>query len=56
MEIVKALAGDLLRLESLRGALRPLMQGSPLCDNETFARNLEDAYRQMWRNWCEAER
>jgi len=56
VEIVKALAGDLLRLESLRGALRPLMQGSPLCDNETFARNLEDAYRQMWRNWCEAER
>ena len=55
VEIAKSLAGDVIRLENLRGVLRPLMQDSPLCDKENFARNLEHAYRQMWRTWCEAE-
>jgi predicted O-linked N-acetylglucosamine transferase (SPINDLY family) len=28
------------------------MQASPLMDAPRFARNIEDAYRAMWRRWC----
>jgi predicted O-linked N-acetylglucosamine transferase (SPINDLY family) len=31
------------------------MQASPLMDAPRFARNIEAAYRQMWRNWCATE-
>jgi protein O-GlcNAc transferase len=30
------------------------MAGSPLCDGERFAREVEGAYREMWRSWCRA--
>jgi len=29
------------------------MRASPLMDEERFTRDLEHAYRQMWRKWCE---
>ena len=47
------LANDLPRLKDLRSTLRQRMQASPLMDAPRFARNVEAAYRQMWRNWCE---
>jgi len=47
------LATDRDRLKRLRLTLRERMQNSPLMDSPTFARNLEAAYRQMWRKWCE---
>jgi predicted O-linked N-acetylglucosamine transferase (SPINDLY family) len=28
------------------------MQASPLMNAGRFARDIEAAYRQMWRNWC----
>jgi predicted O-linked N-acetylglucosamine transferase (SPINDLY family) len=46
------LANDLPRLKELHSTLRPRMQASPLMDAPRFARNVEAAYRQMWRNWC----
>jgi predicted O-linked N-acetylglucosamine transferase (SPINDLY family) len=46
------LAGDLPRLIDLRRNLRPRMEASPLMDAPRFARNVEAAYRQIWRNWC----
>jgi predicted O-linked N-acetylglucosamine transferase (SPINDLY family) len=46
------LAQDLPRQAELRRTLRPRMQASPLKDAPLFARNVEAAYRQMWRNWC----
>jgi predicted O-linked N-acetylglucosamine transferase (SPINDLY family) len=47
------LANDLPRLAHLRGRLRSMMVQSPLCDGPAFTKKLEDAYRWMWRRWCE---
>jgi protein O-GlcNAc transferase len=47
-----ALAADLSSLAALRGRLRAMVVGSPLCDADRFTRNLESAYRSMWRRWC----
>ena len=46
------LAGDVARLQELRGALRQRMERSPLMDAPRFARNMEAAYREMWKKWC----
>ncbi len=45
-------AQDLPRLSDLRATLRQRMQGSSLMDAPRFARNIEAAYREMWRRWC----
>jgi predicted O-linked N-acetylglucosamine transferase (SPINDLY family) len=47
------LAQELPRLSKLRSTLRQRMEQSPLMDAPRFARNVERAYRQMWRTWCE---
>ena len=55
VEIAVRLAGQLDRLAELRRTMRGRMQDSPLLDAAGFARNLEDAYRRMWRAWCESK-
>jgi predicted O-linked N-acetylglucosamine transferase (SPINDLY family) len=52
VSIAVELASDLPRLGELRASLRGRMQKSPLTDARGFARNIETAYRQMWRRWC----
>jgi protein O-GlcNAc transferase len=47
------LATDLRLLAQLRSNLRQKMSASPLMDGAGFARNVETAYRQMWRTWCQ---
>ena len=53
VQIAAALARDRARLESLRATLRGRLRESPLLDAPRFARNLEVAFRGMWRRWCE---
>ena len=47
-------AGDVPLLAELRGSLRQKMRLSPIMDEPAFVRDLEGAYRTMWRAWCEA--
>jgi predicted O-linked N-acetylglucosamine transferase (SPINDLY family) len=51
--VAARLGGDLPRLQQLRSTLRQRMQQSPLMDGQRFARNVEEAYRQIWRRWCQ---
>ncbi len=50
--ITRDLAADLPRLTQIRSTLREKMQTSPLMDAPRFTRNLEAAYRTMWKTWC----
>ena len=52
VEIAVKLAGDLPRLAHLLATLRERMRNSALTDAPRFARNVEAAFRQMWRAWC----
>ncbi|EDY18049.1 Tetratricopeptide TPR_2 repeat protein [Chthoniobacter flavus Ellin428] len=52
VEIATRLAGDLPRLAELRATLRSRMEVSVLMDAPRFARQIETAYRTMWRDWC----
>jgi predicted O-linked N-acetylglucosamine transferase (SPINDLY family) len=54
VEIATALAADKPRLATLRAALRQELQSSPMMDHKQFTHDLEAAYRQMWRTWCNA--
>ena len=40
-------------LATRRDIVRAHMRESPLMDEPSFAHHVEDAYRQMWRAWCE---
>ena len=52
VRIAADLATDRERLSELRRSLRPRMSASPLCNGPAFTRDLEAAFRSMWRNWC----
>ena len=50
--VAGALAKDQVRLTTLRRSLRPTMAASPLCDTQGFTRDVETAFKDMWREWC----
>lgn len=52
VDIAASLAADLPALASMRAELRGTMQRSPITDGRKCARNLENAFRQMWAAWC----
>jgi predicted O-linked N-acetylglucosamine transferase (SPINDLY family) len=55
--VAKAIAfsGELENLAKIRTSLRSMMFNSSLCDAKGFARNIEAAYRRMWRQWCRGQ-
>jgi protein O-GlcNAc transferase len=52
VDFAVALANDLSRLRAIRGNLRQKMSASRMMDFAAFARDMEAAYRGMWRQWC----
>jgi predicted O-linked N-acetylglucosamine transferase (SPINDLY family) len=46
------LAQDQVRLAALRASLRERMRSSPLLDAEGYTRKVEQAFRDMWVDWC----
>ena len=52
VEAAMKLADDRDRLSELRHGLRRRLRGSLLCDGAAFTRDVEAAYRDMWRQWC----
>lgn len=53
IEKAVALASDLDTLAHIRANLRAEFEASPWRDEPGFARKVEQAYREMWRRWCE---
>jgi protein O-GlcNAc transferase len=45
-------ANDLPRLREIRSGMRDRLRASPLLDGAGYTRNLEAAYRQVWKKWC----
>lgn len=54
IETAAALAHDGRRRDELRRGLRARCERSALRDEDGFARDVEAAYRTMWRAWCDA--
>ena len=52
VDLAVQLAQDPPRLMQLRQSLHPRMAAAPLTDEARFVREMEDAYRAMWREWC----
>ena len=52
VDVAARWVGDVDRLARLRTGLREKMRTSPLCDGAAFTRSLEEAYRTIWRRWC----
>jgi predicted O-linked N-acetylglucosamine transferase (SPINDLY family) len=53
LAIARRLAADPARRARLRGGLRATVLSSALCDAPAFAQRLDEAFRRMWRTWCE---
>jgi predicted O-linked N-acetylglucosamine transferase (SPINDLY family) len=52
VEIACRLAQQRDELAALRARLRGMMLASPVTDGRAHTRELEEAYRGMWRAWC----
>lgn len=53
VRIAVELAGDRERLTGLRSSMRARMGASPLGDEAGFAREMESALVERWKEWCE---
>lgn len=54
LRIAVDMAGKLPELAELRAGLRARLRYSPLVDEAGFTGDLENIYRQIWREWCAA--
>ena len=55
VERAVVLARNTKALGQIRSSLRPRMAGSSLCDSKAYVRDLEAAYRRVWRQWCDTQ-
>ena len=55
IDVAVKLAKDRKRLKKMRHNMRERVDASPLMDQISFAHNMEDAYRGMWRKYCASE-
>jgi len=55
VELAAELIRDANRLATLRRELRDRIEASPVMDAPRFARNLESAFRAVWRAWCDRQ-
>ncbi len=51
-DLAVAKASDIAELAELRARLRAQVKASPLCNAPRFGRNLGNALRLAWRDWC----
>ncbi len=54
VSIAAQMAADIPRVAALRAGLRERIGASPLCNGSAFASKVEEAYREMWREYCAA--
>ena len=52
VRIAASLAANPAQLLTLRTSMRARVSASPLGDQAGFARQMEEAYRQIWQRWC----
>ncbi|HJP39810.1 MAG TPA: tetratricopeptide repeat protein [Gammaproteobacteria bacterium] len=52
LSLARSLAGDPDRRSVLRVGLRGQLQNSALMNQTAFAKQMENAYRQIWAAWC----
>lgn len=52
IRIASSLANNTRELATLRASMRSRMVSSPLCNEDGFAADVENAYRSIWRQWC----
>lgn len=55
VELAVTVATDVEGLVQARSSLRQTMQDSPLLDHVGFVHDIENAYREMWQQWCQRE-
>ena len=55
VDIAVDLASNLDKLADIRATMRSKMENSPAMDEKAFVTRMEDAYRQMWKRYCETE-
>jgi predicted O-linked N-acetylglucosamine transferase (SPINDLY family) len=56
LTLAVALARNPTRVKALRQSLRQRLRESPLCQGQSFAHDMEQAYRRMWRAWSDARK
>ena len=52
LKIALYLAGIVAKMPNLRPEVRQALRSSPFMDEVGIVRDVENAYREMWRTWC----
>lgn len=53
VSIATTLCADQEALKTLKTGLRDRLSNSPLCDGKGYTKNLEQALRHVWQDWCD---